>query len=246
MVRFWIDSTVPDLYIDNPAIIQDAIKMTTTFMSKNLINGILYIELKKRNQVNNQMSLLLNILGSGTPEKDVSSFHKPEGELLKEFQELKLDYQYELISFQEKNNRMNVKMIIPLTLREKEEVVLYPQFKDKKMLIVEDNEVNAMVFSGFLEDWGIISELASNGQEGVDMVSVKSYDAVLMDIYMPVLNGIEATRKIRKFNTHVPIIALSASSLQDDKEKSIEVGVNEYLSKPVTSIRLLEAISKWM
>ena len=147
------------------------------------------------------------------------------------------------MSFSAENNELVAKLRITLNLSETKKS---PDFCNKRVLIVEDNEVNALVFSSFMEDWGINAELAYNGEDGVEMAWCNEYHAIIMDIYMPGLNGIEATRKIRDFNNKVPIIALSASTLPSDMKDAFEAGINEYLSKPVASSKLYDALSKFL
>ena len=120
------------------------------------------------------------------------------------------------------------------------------KFADKKVLLVEDNEINAMVFVSFMEDWGISITQARNGQEALTLGKQIKFNLVLMDIHMPVMNGIEATRALRALHSDVPIVALTASSLPEDMRDAYRAGVCGYLHKPVTSTQLFEALSQHM
>ncbi len=104
--------------------------------------------------------------------------------------------------------------------------------KGKRILLVEDNAVNVFVAKSFLSKWGCEYEVAENGQIAVDKVREHSYDLVLMDLQMPVMDGYEATKEIRKFNSTTPIIALTASALLDSKEVSKLIGMNDHVTKP--------------
>jgi len=109
----------------------------------------------------------------------------------------------------------------------------------KKCLLVEDNKINQMVASALLKKLGVNISIANNGKEAIDILSQSSsYDIVIMDCQMPILDGYEATKRIRsgevgKDNITIPIIAMTANAMIGDKEKCLEVGMNDYLSKPV-------------
>ena len=108
------------------------------------------------------------------------------------------------------------------------------------MLIVEDNELNAEIAQCLLEDFGFEVEWVPDGIDAVDKIKNTEpdrYDVILMDILMPVMNGLDATRAIRGMERAdcrtIPIIAMSANAFDDDLKKSVECGMNGYLSKPV-------------
>jgi PAS domain S-box-containing protein len=107
-----------------------------------------------------------------------------------------------------------------------------------KVLVVEDNPMSLKVFKEFLNSYGINSSVAVNGEEAVKMVSENNYDIVFMDYQMPVLDGIEATKIIRKLpdpvKSNVPIVALSAAVFSDDKKKFYDCGMNFIIEKPYT------------
>ncbi|MDP4183907.1 MAG: response regulator [Bacteroidota bacterium] len=107
-----------------------------------------------------------------------------------------------------------------------------------KVLLVEDNILNQKVAMFSLNKLNLDVDIANNGLEAVDKFKVNSYDLVIMDIMMPLMDGLEATVEIRKFEKNenrvdlVPIIALTANTLDNDREKCIEHGMNEYMEKP--------------
>ena len=111
-----------------------------------------------------------------------------------------------------------------------------------KILLVEDNEQNWDMLSQRLRLRGYEVSLAFNGQQAIDKATEEQPDLVLMDISLPVLNGLEATRRIRGIpGLHkVPIIALTAHAMAGDREKAIKAGCDEYHTKPVEMARLLE------
>ncbi|HCS21039.1 MAG TPA: hypothetical protein DIW47_10855 [Bacteroidetes bacterium] len=114
-----------------------------------------------------------------------------------------------------------------------------------RVLIVEDNLVNVFVCQNFMKKWGVVSEVAENGELGVDMVKNGEYDCILMDIQMPVMDGYEATRLIREFDKNIPIIALTASAMMDKATKSRYQGMNDFISKPFRPDELFEALVKY-
>ncbi|MBF0103569.1 MAG: response regulator [Desulfobacterales bacterium] len=117
-----------------------------------------------------------------------------------------------------------------------------------KVLLVEDNELNQQVAKEILESAGMIVEIASNGREGVDAVFKNVYDIVLMDIQMPVMGGYEATQLIRKEArfADLPIIAMTAHALHGYREHCIDIGMNDYVSKPIDPAVLFSVIMRWI
>ncbi|RIJ41566.1 PAS domain-containing hybrid sensor histidine kinase/response regulator [Pontibacter oryzae] len=115
------------------------------------------------------------------------------------------------------------------------------------VLLAEDNEVNIFLAQSILEGWGAKVDIAHNGREAVELAEQKLYDVVLMDIQMPELSGIDATRFIRSFpdaaKASVPIIALTANALKGDAEKYLAAGMNDYISKPFEEEKLFMKIA---
>lgn len=120
--------------------------------------------------------------------------------------------------------------------------------KGKRVLLVEDNFLNQELAITLLHRVGIEVELASNGQEAVNMVEPGRYDVILMDCQMPVMDGYEASRHLRSRSelSRLPIIALTAHALMSDKEKCKEAGMDDYLSKPIEAIKLFTTLIQWL
>jgi two-component system sensor histidine kinase/response regulator len=118
---------------------------------------------------------------------------------------------------------------------------------DGHVLLVEDNFVNQKVAVRFLERLGCTVEVASNGAEGVAACQQRRFDIVLMDLQMPVMDGMTATRKIREWETtgHLPIIALTANAMTGDRELCEAAGMDGYLTKPIEVERLRNVLSKF-
>ncbi|KAI9032003.1 ATPase [Hyaloraphidium curvatum] len=125
-----------------------------------------------------------------------------------------------------------------------------PLLAEARVLVVEDNPVNQQVALGLLKKMGIRARAVSNGREAVDAVAEAEFDLVLMDVQMPVMDGIEATRVIRQLPSpsarRVPIIAMTAHALQSDRLACLEAGMSAYLTKPITFPRLREAVENWV
>jgi CheY-like chemotaxis protein len=112
----------------------------------------------------------------------------------------------------------------------------------KHILICEDNYLNTVIVKKILEKRGMITDTASNGKIGVEKALNNEYDAILMDIRMPVMGGLEAASKIREFNATIPIIALSANAYKEDINNSLEVGMNMHLVKPIEIDKLFTVL----
>ncbi|MEE9322396.1 MAG: response regulator [Granulosicoccus sp.] len=117
-----------------------------------------------------------------------------------------------------------------------------------RVLLVEDNLVNQDVAMHMLEHFSCTAELAENGKQAIEMCGAKSYDIILMDCQMPETDGFEATRAIKAeggCNASTPVIALTANAMEGDRERCIESGMDDYLSKPVSQSDLLLILEKW-
>lgn len=113
---------------------------------------------------------------------------------------------------------------------------------NKKILLVEDNELNYEIAKTVLEEAGFRVDGASNGKEAVDKASDNTYDVILMDIQMPVMDGYEATKELRKLGNRTPIIAMTANAFSEDKKKAKDVGMDGYISKPIDVKPLVSTI----
>jgi PAS domain S-box-containing protein len=119
--------------------------------------------------------------------------------------------------------------------------------KDARILVVEDIALNQLLMKTLLEDFGFKMDVASNGEIAIDMMRKNCYDIVLMDLQMPIMNGFDTTRYIRKeMKSKVPIIALTADVTTVDVEKCKAVGMNDYISKPIDDKLLYSKIIKYL
>ncbi|HAA12720.1 MAG TPA: ATPase [Cytophagales bacterium] len=114
------------------------------------------------------------------------------------------------------------------------------------VLLVEDNEVNVLVANKFLQRWGLDVTVATNGQEALDRLEEQGFDLVLMDLQMPVMDGYTATEQIRLTQTMLPIIALTATALPNERQRIFDVGMNDFVLKPFKPETLYAALSKYL
>jgi len=120
-----------------------------------------------------------------------------------------------------------------------------------RLLLADDNITNQQVALGILKKLGMSADAVANGAEVIKALETVPYDLVLMDVLMPVMDGLEATRTIRNplskvLNHQIPIVAMTANAMQGDRDKCLKVGMNDYVSKPVSPQSLAEALEKWL
>lgn len=139
-------------------------------------------------------------------------------------------------------------LVMVSLLEEEAKAALRRDFWQARILVVEDEPINQMVAEAILEEAGLSVDFGNNGQEALDKVATQHYDLVLMDMQMPVLDGLEATRKIRDVISlqALPIIAMTANAFNEDMERCYRAGMDDFLSKPVTPDRLYAKLLDWL
>ena len=123
-------------------------------------------------------------------------------------------------------------------------------FKEAKILLVEDNEMNQELAVSLLNSVGLATMVAPNGKKALELLKINAFDLVLMDIQMPVMNGLDATRAIRnrsdEYFKNVPIIAMSAKAFQKDRDDCLKAGMNSYIAKPIDPMMLYAELAKYL
>ncbi|QSA97918.1 response regulator [Methylococcus sp. EFPC2] len=119
-----------------------------------------------------------------------------------------------------------------------------------RILVAEDNPVNQRLVRVLLEDRGHIVTMANNGQDALRLLAQNDFDAVLMDVQMPVMDGLQATEALREHEReyggeHIYVVAMTAHALQGDKERCLEAGMDAYISKPLRETELLATVERW-
>lgn len=132
----------------------------------------------------------------------------------------------------------------PVQITEKPEITELDTLKNKKILIVEDNKINQMITKRMVENRGAITEIIDNGEDAIELIKNNDYELVLMDVHLPGINGTIATQKVRKFNTKLPIIALTAISLNENREMLLSFGMNDVIMKPFVPEKFYQVIAQ--
>jgi CheY-like chemotaxis protein len=120
-----------------------------------------------------------------------------------------------------------------------------------RVLVAEDNAVNQQVALGILRKLGLHADAVGNGAEAVEVLKTEPYDLVLMDIQMPEMDGLQATQRIRDprsgvRNPQLPIIAMTAAAMPGDRQRCLQAGMNDYITKPVVPGALIEVLNQWL
>ncbi|MBA2672542.1 PAS domain S-box protein [Ramlibacter sp.] len=119
--------------------------------------------------------------------------------------------------------------------------------RGRTVLLVEDNDINQIVAQELLDELGLQVEIAENGQVAVDRLAVAAYDLVLMDMQMPVMDGVEATKIIRgRMGAGIPIVAMTANAMRQDREKCLAAGMDDFLVKPFEPEQLHQVLVRWL
>ncbi len=120
------------------------------------------------------------------------------------------------------------------------------ELRTARILLVEDNLVNQKVAIGLLRKLGYSCDVAGNGLEALRALEGRSYDLVLMDCQMPECDGYEATARIRQLGNRIPIVAMTANAMSGDRERCLDAGMDDFITKPVSPVALKQALDKWL
>ena len=150
---------------------------------------------------------------------------------------------FDTISAVTLNNKIKDKKVKPSDLYDEH------TYEGESILIVEDNKINQKVMVGLLTRLGVKTDVANNGVEGIAKINSGNYKFVFMDCQMPEMDGYTATKKIREAETkdeHLNIIAMTANAMEGDKEKCLDAGMDDYISKPIRPAALKEILERWL
>jgi CheY-like chemotaxis protein len=127
------------------------------------------------------------------------------------------------------------------------ETILARDYRGRRILLAEDEPINREVTFELLNDLGMVIEIAEDGEQAVALASRNAYDLILMDMQMPKLDGVEATRQIRQFahRSQVPILALTANAFAEDRTRCFDAGMDDFIAKPVDPEMLFVTLLKW-
>lgn len=259
-----LDLTIPSvLYGDKNKLLQILINLVSN-ASKFTEDGTITLRVIKKSSHKDEISLLFEVVdtGRGIHPDDQKSVFEEFSQVKDSFHDevtgtgLGLTIVNKILSIFDAQLKMDsyynigstFSFVINLGIGSKEEVEVktiatgIEYLKDKKVLIVDDNKINRLVTQKVLEQHSILHKSAINGKEAVDIVKEETFDFILMDINMPIMNGIEASQKIREFNTQTPIIALTATNFTDPENEVLCYGINSFMVKPYTTESLLEIL----
>ena len=121
-------------------------------------------------------------------------------------------------------------------------------YRGSRILLVEDEPINQEIATAILDEVGLIVEVADDGEAAIEMLARERYDLILMDMQMPRMDGLTATRKIRTMpEWHaVPVLAMTANAFAEDRARCLEVGMNDFIAKPVDPAHLYAMVLKWL
>lgn len=123
-----------------------------------------------------------------------------------------------------------------------------PQFHGMRVLLAEDNPINQEVAVELLRACGLAVDVASNGAQAIELAQRENYDLIFMDVQMPIMDGLEATRTIRRLDgrAHTPIVAMTANAFEEDRRLCLAAGMNDHIGKPVSMVVLHAALQRWL
>ena len=251
------DSTIPDKLMGDPLMISQILINLIGNGNKFTRDGEIYVRIKKISQNDTQAYLHFEVedTGEGISKKKqktiFQNFTQGSVQINRKFggTGLGLSIVKRLLDLQ--NSKIDLESTlgkgskfffdIKYTIVSKEDAeankekvydIDYEVLEGKKILVVEDNKINQMITKKILEKKKMVCDVADNGEISIEKVRFENYDIVLMDIHMPGITGIEATKKIRQFNTKVPILALTAVTIDENIDEFFIAGFNDIIPKP--------------
>lgn len=207
--------------------------MITENITANELNFLTEISYQIRTPLNSIIGFSAAMLETEKTEKGIIFLQaiKSSGEKIVQILDEKLGVHMDANNFVHENIKTPIKKIH------------FNEIVKMKILLVEDNILNIKLIEHVFSEYGMNADIALNGKIAIHLLQQQDYDLILMDIEMPVMNGYEATKYIREeLESNVPIIALTAHAMPGEREKCLELGMNDYLSKPIDTNKLFESI----
>jgi CheY-like chemotaxis protein len=235
-----IDVLIPEILKGDKRGLCNSIALICQYLNGHVLRLLVDIELLKGGQSGSSVKLNIDVKGvspEGVLTQSLNTFREAEIDVL-------LAHLPDKTVFHRSESYVRFSFSMIFQCPETIKYTFYP-FENKRILLVEDDDVSASVFISFLEEWGCIVEKVSNGILGVQAAKTASYDLILMDIYMPEMPGDEAIRKIREFDRKVPIIALISCLAEKNIFNANEAGANDNLVKPVSSAELQRILTRY-
>jgi PAS domain S-box-containing protein len=265
-LNYAFSSTIPQYVVGDPNRLQQILNNLISNAIKFTESGEVWVKVKKIKTHEGEVEVQFSVedTGIGIAEENIGklfeSFSQVDGSITRRFGGTGLGLAIskqlaELMggrlwaeSEKDKGSKFyfTIKFLIGTSIITQAVEAYKPKKVEKpyKVLLTEDDKVNQMVISRILKERGYCIDTACNGLEAVHMCEKNSYDVILMDIQMPVMDGIEATKRIREKNKHTPIIAITAYALCGDKERFLAQGMDGYVSKPINVEELFEIVER--
>lgn len=267
-INFEYDKNIPDyLIFDNTRLQQVVSNLLTNAIkfSKEESNVYFNVSLIKKDDDYAKINISIKDNGIGIPKEKQKDIFKPfsqaDQSVSKEYGGTGLglaiitkilEHMNSTIHLESKENKgstfsFKLKLKICEKKKEnKEDKKYHINTKNKKVLIAEDNEINQELIKAIFLELKLDMDFANNGLEAIELFNKNSYNLILMDINMPLCGGVEACEKIRKLDKNIPIVALTANAIKGDKEKFLNAGMNEHLTKPINFHKLKEVLEKYL
>jgi signal transduction histidine kinase len=266
---FDIDSKIPDYLIGDPTKLSQILLNLINNALKFTHNGNAIIRTNLISLENKKVQLYFEVTdtGIGIPEDKLETVFDSFSQgsvginrkfggtglgltIVKKLVEI-LDGQIKIKSIVDKGTTFSFQLPFtlsdkPLKIKVKNIPNTESNLNGKKILIVEDNKINQMVTKKMLENRGVLCKIVENGEDAIEIVKNNTYDLILMDIHLPGINGTISTKSIREFNTTTPIIALTAISLNENRNNILSFGMNDIITKPFVPEEFYRIISKYI
>jgi len=266
-LHFEFDETIPDKLVGDPVKLSQILINLIGNSLKFTQSGDVFIRIKKVKEINNRVLLHFEIEdnGVGISKKKQKSIFESFSQaslqinrkfggtglglaIVKNLLEL-MGSKIQLESQLGKGSKFWFDVNLPISEEYSESKELkikkeldFASLANKKVLVVEDNKINQMITKKILEKNKLVCDVADNGMDAIKLVKANDYDIVLMDIHMPGISGIEATQDIRKFDKELPIIALTAVTIDENLDDFYRAGFNEIIPKPFKTEEFFEKI----